>query len=210
MTEWPPSSKPFLTSPPDGAVGIALPIRDDLRFFKLCFHSVMSFADHRFMLTVVDNMSGIKTVQYLESLRRNHPINVLRYQSEHNLAAEWNLALRYMFAHTTVKYGVALTPTIIVEPFWLSSLVKAINAHNKPVMFRSNAGSAHAIGFKREHYEQINGFDEAYDPIMDMTERIGTVVVPDLYAHKFTVNGFDPRSVERDLMETREAQRVTT
>lgn len=193
MTDLPPSTKPCRASPPEGSVGIVLPIRDDLRFFKLAYHSILAFSDHRFMLTIVDNMSGIHTRQYLESIRKNHNINVLQYQKDHCLSAEWNLGLQFMFAFATVKYGVCLTPTVIAEPYWLSSLVRAIRSPDQFYAPQTNAGMVHALGFQRALYERLDGFDEAYDPVLDAAERVGISVVQEVYLHKFKTNNFDPR-----------------
>lgn len=116
LPPWPPSTKPVLTSPPDGTVGIVLPIRDNLKFFRLAFHSILDFSDYRYMLTIVDNMSGYETRAYLEGVRRNHRVNILQYQQDHAQGAEWNLGLRFMFAFAAVQYGVVLTPDVVVEP----------------------------------------------------------------------------------------------
>lgn len=196
MNEWPPSTKPFRASPPEGTVGIVLPIKDDLRFFKLAYHSILAFTDYRYMLTIVDNMSGIQTRQYLESIRKNHNINVLQYQKEHNLSAEWNLGLRFMFAYATVKYAVCVTPTIVVQPYWLSGIVKTLESSEKPdlVIPESNTNHNGLVAFRREAYERINGFDEKYDPISDVVERSMNVIRSRTYVHKFKVNGFDPRT----------------
>lgn len=211
MNEWPPSAKPYRASPPEGAVAIALPIRDDLRFFKLCYHSLLAFTDYRFMLTVVDNMSDIKTRQYLESIRKNHNINVLSYQKDHNLAAEWNLGLRFMFAFANVKYGAVLTPTVVFEPFWLSSIVRAIDANKVAGVFTPSEEDSELTVFTRETYEKLEGFKEdVEDPARDFHRRLmkvgGATTFSPIFLHKFKVNGFDPRREERQ--ETQEANHV--
>lgn len=200
MNEWPPSTKPFRASPPDGSVGIVLPIRDGLRFFKLTYHSILAFSDYRYMLTVVDNMSGIQTRQYLESIRKNHQINVLQYQETHNLAAEWNLGIRFMFSFASVKYAICMTPTVIVQPLWLTRMVQAIEIYGRDRMVRSEAIGGNAvgvIGFHRDLYERLDGFDETQDPIQDFTERSqNSCMNARTVSFKFESNTFDPRPDE--------------
>jgi len=208
MNDWPPYAKPYRASPPEGSAAIALPIRDDLRFFKLCYHSLLAFTDYRFMLTVVDNMSDIKTRQYLESIRKNHNINVLSYQKEHNLAAEWNLGLRFMFAFANVKYGAVLTPTVVFEPFWLSATIRAIDANKVTSVFTPSEEEPELVVFTREIYEKLGGFrEDVEDPARDFHARImkdgGATTFSPTFLHKFKVNGFDPRREERQ--ETQEA-----
>lgn len=193
MKEWPHGARPYRSNPPDGAVGIVLPIRNDMQFFKLCYHSLLAFTDYRFMLTIVDNESTIKTWQYLESIRRNHNINVLQYQKEHNLSGEWNLGLRFMTSFVTVRYAVCLTPTFVLEPYWLSTLVRRIDSDDKAYALKTNAGVQHAVGFSRGLYDKINGFNEKEDPVVDLALRAGFETIESVYAHKFQVNGFDPK-----------------
>lgn len=206
MNEWPPSTKPFRASPPEGAVGIALPIKDDLRFFKLCYHSLLAFTDYRHMLTIVDNMSGFQTRQYLESIRRNHNINVLQFQKEHNLAAEWNLALRFMFSFASVKYGVVLTPTVVFEPFWLSATVRAAETNEVGIAVPCTDGEASDfLFFSREVYEELGGFkEESSAPALDFMARwialpdrkLGGSTLSNAFVHKFKNHGFDPKREE--------------
>jgi hypothetical protein len=207
---WPPFARPFRSSPPEGSVGVVLPVRDDLRFFKLCFYSLISFTDYRFMLTIVDNMSSLDTRQYLSSIRKNHAINILSFQKDHNLSAEWNLGLRYMFAFDSVRFGVCLTPTFVVDPYWLSSIVRAARERQCFVAPKSNAGVSHAIGFQRSVFEKIAGFDESIDPVVDAAQRGGIATVKDAYVHKFTMNNFDPRRADQtERRETQEANHAT-
>lgn len=164
---WPPSTKPFLTNPPEGTVGIVLPVRDNLKFFKLAFHSILDFTDYRYMLTLVDNMSGFSTRQYLESIRRNHAVNVLQYQQAHAQGAEWNLGLRFMFAFANVHYGVVLTPDVVVEPYWLSRMVRAMDQDRDILSPSSNVGpedtiTPFCVAFKRSAYERVLGFDDVF------------------------------------------------
>lgn len=212
MSEWPPFTRPFRASPPEGAVGIVLPIRNDLRFFKLAYHALLSFTDYRFMLTVVDVESALPTLQYLESIRRNHHINVLQYQKEHNLGAEWNLGLRFMFSFAAVKYGLVMTPTVVVGPHWLSGLVRSLDTAEQAgvVTPASNGDTDEALLFRRSLYEELGGFDETRiepDAFLAKTIDAGLHVpkVGSVYVHKFKSNGFDPRSEDVLAREKQEA-----
>ncbi len=214
--EWPPSAKAYRSSPPEGTVGIALPIRDGLSFFKLCYHSLLAFTDYRFMLTVIDNMSGFQTRQYLESIRRNHTINVLQYQKPHNLAAEWNLGLRFMFSYATVHYGVVLTPTVVFEPLWLSSMIRAIqeNLLYGEAVPLSDGGADDVLLIRREAFELLGGFNEQSEsPVGDFHDRLiglgRSQVTGITFVHKFRINSFDPKREEPQTpaLETQEATR---
>ncbi len=191
---WPPSVKPCLTNPPEGTVGIVLPIRDNLKFFKLAFHSILDFTDHRFMLTLVDNMSGFSTRQYLESIRRNHAVNVLQYQQPHAQGAEWNLALRFMFAFAAVQYGVVLTPDVVMEPYWLSRMIKNMTDGDYGTPDSNDDGGGFCMAFKRSAYERLGGFNETLldrGPVMaDFIDRAAKGGFRSFYAHHIYVHHF--------------------
>ncbi len=213
--DWPQTTRPVISNPPAGSVGIVLPIRDNLKFFKLAFHSIMDFTDYRYMLTIVDNMNGFSVRQYLESLRRNHPINVLQYQQTHAAGAEWNLGLRFMFAFLNVQYGVVLTPDVVTSPNWLSRLIKGLNegAGHDIVVPRSNeppdAVPGFCMAFKRATFERIGGFNEAFhESGPTASEFIERAKKADLrpfwsaeaYVHHFDRNGWRPdeESIRQD------------
>lgn len=181
--DWPASTNPYKTNVPDGAVGIVIPMKDNLKFFKLAFHSVLSFTDYPYMLTVVNNMSSFSTEKRLRSLSYNHNINILNYQNEFNYAAEINVGLRYMFANPAVKYGLALNSDVVVEPYWLSNMVRnlekiqgagiigpmsnmAISEQMGLIRIRQLKELGYVSGFcmlfKRETFEAVGGFDEGY------------------------------------------------
>ncbi len=213
--EWPPATKPLISNQPEGTAGIVLPIRDNLKFFKLAFHSILDFTDYRYMLTIVDNMSGFHTRQYLEGLRRNHAVNILQYQQPHAQGAEWNLGLRFMFAFANVQYGVVLTPDVVVEPYWLSKLVKSLNASDNMLSPISNVDETDALNpfctaFKRSAFERLGGFDESFHesgPTMsdfeDRARKAGFQPFLDMqvYVHHFTRTGQrpDPEHAAQDL-----------
>lgn len=215
MNDWPQTTRPVISNPPAGTVGIVLPIRDNLKFFKLALHSILDFTDYRYMLTIVDNMSGFQTRQYLESLRRNHPINVLQYQQAHAQGAEWNLGMRFMFAFLNVQYGVVLTPDVVVEPNWLSRIVRSLNQEGPQdlVIPRSNvdpdATPAFCTAFKRSTHERLGGFNEAFheseptaSDFLDRAKKadLRAYWSQDVYVHHFERNGWRPdeESVAKD------------
>ncbi len=216
---WPPSTRPYRTSPPAGAAGVVLPVRDDIKFFKLTFHSLVTFSDYRFMLTLIDNMCGIETVDHLNSLRKNHNVNVIQYQNDHNLAAEWNAGLKLCFAWPNVKYGVVMTPTVVVEPYWLSRIVRTLSDPGVGIVSpRSNDRDAAMLtscfGFRKEVYEAAGGFNEGLareDDALDFAQRVrnlGLSVAQDplAYVHKFTQNDFDYDAFQRRAAAPKEAQ----
>jgi hypothetical protein len=221
-SEWPQSTKPFLTNPPEGTAGIVLPIRDNLKFFKLALHSILDFTDYRYMLTVVDNMSCFATRQYLESIRRNHPVNVLQYQQPHSQGAEWNLGLRFMFAFANVHYGIVLTPDVVVEPNWLSRLIKTFNqgADTDIVLPKSNdIALGFCAAFKRPVYERLHGFDEVFHDAgptsADFLDRARKACLrlfwsTEVYVHHFNRAGLrsDPEllSQDRAYLKAKESQ----
>lgn len=176
--EWPQSTKPFRTNPPEGTVGLVIPMRDNLKFFKLAYHSVLDFTDHRYMLTIVDNMSQFTTRQYLDSLRRNHQVNILSYQKDHDLTAEIDLAMRFMFSFSQVKYGCVVLPYTVVEPNWLSRMVRALNATSydalTPIFHPNGTEDKPVFLFKREAYEKAGN---------RLPENIGTC---EIIAHRFS------------------------
>ncbi len=205
--DWPQTTRPVISNPPAGSVGIVLSIRDNLKFFKLAFHSIMDFTDYRYMLTIVDNMNGFSIRQYLESLRRNHSINVLQYQQTHAQGAEWNLGIRFMFAFLNIQYGVVLTPDIVMEPNWLSRLIKGLTdgagqdivlpASNEPLQ----TVPGFCMAFKRAAYERLSGFNESFHEsgptASDFIERaIKADLRPfwstEAYVHHFERNGWRP------------------
>ncbi len=205
--DWPQTTRPVISNPPAGSVGIVLPIRDNLKFFKLAFHSIMDFTDYRYMLTVVDNMNGFSIRQYLESLRRNHPVNVLQYQQPHAQGAEWNLGIRFMFSFVNVQYGVVLTPDVVMEPNWLSRLIKGLNDGSGfdiavPASNESpDVRPGFCMAFKRTAYERLGGFDEGFhESGPTAAEFIQRAIKADLrafwsvesYVHHFDRNGWRP------------------
>lgn len=183
LSDWPTSTSPSKDNPPANAVGIVIPVRDGLKFFKLCFHSVLSFTDHPYTITVVDNESTLPTKRYFRMLGNNHPINVLRYDDVFNFAAEVNMGCRYAFSFPTVKYALILNADTVVTPNWLSKMVRALNSHERiaavgpvtnkaiPEQMETHRHNTYSVsqrlsGFcmliRKEAWEEAEGFDEGF------------------------------------------------
>ena len=180
---WPYSTPPCKTAPPENSIGIVIPVKDGLKFFKLCLHSVLYFTDHPYMLSIVDNQSGLRTKKYLLSITQNHAINVLRFDEEYNFAAEVNMGLRHVFSFPGIRYGLILNADCVVEPAWLSKLVDSFSKDMNigivgPV---SNYANAEQVGtrknelitnvprvsgfcmlVRKEAFESVGGFDEDF------------------------------------------------
>lgn len=169
--------------PKDGTVAIVISVRDGLKFFKLCFHSLLSFTDRPFSIHVIDHLGGLPTKKYFRTMHANHPVYLHRYDGDFNFALQANLGLREAFKFPQVKYGLLLNADTVVEPFWLSKMLDAMSIHdrigivgpmsnkaNPEQMDRGNFGMAvpaqRASGFcmlfKRQVWEELGGFDEEF------------------------------------------------
>jgi hypothetical protein len=154
ISEWPQSARPYRSNPPQGAVGLVIPTSNNLKFFKATFFTVLDFTDYRYMLTVVNSMGTFTTRQYLDSMRKNHFINVLQFNEEHDVDKEVDLAIRFMFAFQQVEYGAVILPGTMMEPNWLSCMVKELDGGIGAVVPSGLSAETGAIVFKRKEYEQ--------------------------------------------------------
>lgn len=169
--------------PADGSVAIVVPVRNGLKFFKLCFHSLLSFTDRPYLLSVIDHLGDLSTKKYFRAMHYNHQVYMHRYDEEFNFSAEVNLGLREAFKFPQVKYGLILNADTVVEPFWLSKMINTINSHprigivgpmsNKAIPEQMDAErrnmpsvtqrvSGFCMLFKRQVFEKLGGFDEQF------------------------------------------------
>jgi GT2 family glycosyltransferase len=158
-----------------------MPVRDGIKFMKLSIYSVLYFTAHPYMLTVVDNLSGLKTKQFLRSFEQNHDVEVLRYDEPFNFAAQANLGLRSVFSRGAA-YGLVLNADTVVEPDWLGRLVETMMRYKEAAAVGpiAQVGNSEQMGERKDElldvrrlsgfcmmvrksaFEQSGGFDESF------------------------------------------------
>jgi GT2 family glycosyltransferase len=201
--------------PAPGSVGIVVPVRNGLKFFKLCFHSILSFTDHPYLLAIVDNMSDLDTRKYFLHTHHNHQIYWLRYDEDFNYAAEANLGLKKLFSFPEVEYGLVMNADVVVTPHWLTNMVEVMMSNPKigavgplsnmaipeqmDVEKRGVVGPAQRLSgmcmlIRRKAWEEANGFDEDFEgggfedwDFCERIRRMGWFVIIDgtTYVHHF-------------------------
>lgn len=209
--EWPRSYRPYRSAPPVNSVGLVMPVRDGLKFFKLAFHSVLNFTDHHYMMAVVDNLSSDETKKQLRSAGNNHRVSVFEY-AEVNRSASINLAMRQLFSFDSVSFGCVIAQDAIVEPHWLSNLIRPFSGDKTlgAVCPDSNVGGS-CVLFRRKAFETVNGYDESFhgsyedaDFFERLRQRGYTVKTePNVYVHRFHTTDEFKLSTEYERAESK-------
>lgn len=197
--------------PADGSVAVIVPVRNGLKFFKLCFHSLLSFTDKPYSLHIIDHLGDLTTKKYFRAMHANHQVYVHRYDEDFNFSAEVNLGIKHAFQMPQVKYALVLNADAVVEPFWLSKMMTVMNSNEKigivgPMSNRAIpeqmdaekvgmiAPAQRVSGFcmlmRREVWEEMGGFDESFTgggfedwDLCERTRRAGWHVVIDGTTH---------------------------
>lgn len=180
--EWPHVLPPYKNNPRMWTVGIVMPVRSNVRFVKLAYYSIRYFTGHPYMFSFVNNQSNIETKKAMIGLSKNHSVWCLDDHREYNKGALLNFGLRHSFQWSNVRYGCIVDSDIIVSPNWMLNLIANFRRDEGLGICSPGTGnisddnyngvhSSCAI-FRREVYEQLNGFDEKNDkPVKDFIER---------------------------------------
>lgn len=158
---YPHSIPPALKDFPENSVAVVVCVRDNLKFFKLAFHSIISFTAHPYLFVIVDNMGSFTTKNYLKRLQKNHPICVMPFNQDFNFAAQLNLGFNYAFTFPQIKYGVMLHSDAVVEPDWLNKILGRFTFDGKPGCVVPAKGE-HWLAFRREAFSGPRGFDDRF------------------------------------------------
>ena len=188
------SLPPIKDRPPSNTVGVVMSITGDLKRFKFVFHSVLSFTDYPYMLTIVEAMQPLSTRTYLRAIRRNHPINVIENNEAVSADDQINLALKYTFTHPAVRFGCVIGEGVIVEPEWLSPIVARLMsneaADKKLVMVEVGSpcggGGPGVTVFRRSAFEECMGYDGEFRNRV-LHAGFGAETAPGMIVHK--ING---------------------
>lgn len=161
------SLSPIKHSPPANTVGICMVMNEDMKRFKFAFHSILSFTDYPYMLTVVESQQTLSVRTYLRSIQKNHPINVLQHNEKLDTNKQFDLGFRYMFTNASVKFGCVVGTGVIVEPEWLSGLVARLMADEQLAAIHVLApcrkeNGIDVLAFRRDAYEALGGFTKDF------------------------------------------------
>lgn len=152
---------------PADSTAIVIPVRDGLPFFKLAFHSILSFTDRPARIFIVDCGSQDVARKFFQACKVNHGATVVQYHGDFNLAAAYNLGFRVAFKDPAFAFGVALHADVVAGPGWLERLVAGI-LHGPSVAWaiQTKRGGIPSptpcLAFRRSLYERLGGFDEGY------------------------------------------------
>jgi len=106
-------------------VSIIIPFRDQSNFLKKCLTSILDKTDYdNYEILLVDNQSLEKeTLEYLNSLKDNQKIKIIKYNAPFNFSAINNYAAK----NADGEYILFLNnDTKIINTEWLSSMVEHI------------------------------------------------------------------------------------
>lgn len=108
---------------PSQRVSVVIPTKDRADLLERCVSSLLNKTRfERFDVVIVDNQSENETTRrFLESLRSNPKIRVLRYDRPFNFSAINNYALRCVDSEHVVFLN---NDTEVIEPDWLTAMLE--------------------------------------------------------------------------------------
>ena len=106
---------------PAPRISIIVPTRNSHELLRRCVEGVLGRSSYpNFELLIVDNQSNdVATLDYLDILRQQHRLSVLRYDAPFNFAAITNYAVRYATGELLCLLN---DDTDVISPDWLTEL----------------------------------------------------------------------------------------